>query len=110
MTASTKSALLLPLLLLPACTGPEQTVRYSCSHGMLLDVTYEEATHIARVRDMIGQERALREISADASGTVYADAAVKFIRNDDGSVVYAARDSSHDSVTCTPPRLTAALP
>lgn len=109
MTIPVKSALLLPLVLLAGCTGPQQMVHYSCTRGMRLDVTYEEATHVARVHDMIGQVRVLPEISADASGTVYADRAVTFTRNNDGSVIYAALDSSHDSVTCTPPKLTAAL-
>ena len=97
------------LALVAGCTGPQQVVHYSCNRGMRLDVTYEEATHVARVHDMIGQVRVLPEISADASGTVYADRAVTFTRNNDGSVIYAALDSSHDSVTCTPPKLTAAL-
>ncbi len=109
MTFSAKSALLLPFAFLAGCTGPEQVVHYACTKGMRLDVTYEETTHVVRVHDMIGQMRVLREISTDASGTVYGDAAVTFTRNNDGSAVYAARDSSHDSVTCTPPKLTAAL-
>ncbi len=97
------------LALVAGCTGPQQVVHYSCNRGMRLDVTYEEATEIARVHDMIGQVRVLREISADATGTVYGDSAVQLIRNNDGTIVYAARDSHHDSVTCAPPKLSAAL-
>lgn len=109
MTFPAKFVLPLSLALLAGCTGPQQLVHYSCTRGMLLDVTYEEAIHVARVHDMIGQMRVLPEISADASGTVYGDAAVTFTRNNDGSAIYAARGGSHDSVTCTPPKLTAAL-
>lgn len=109
MKYSAQTLLLAPFVLLAGCTGPQQVVHYSCTRGMLLDVTYEEATHVARVHDMIGQVRVLPEISVDASGTVYGDAAVKFTRNNDGSAIYAALDSSHDSVTCVPPKLTAAL-
>jgi hypothetical protein len=110
MTVTAKAKWLLPLLLVPGCTGPQQMVHYSCEHGMLLDVTYEEATHTARVHDMIGQERVLPEVSSDPSGTIYRDSAVTFIRNVDGTVVYAARDSSHESITCAPAKLTASLP
>ncbi|MGC8524529.1 MAG: hypothetical protein ACP5M5_09615 [Acidibrevibacterium sp.] len=109
MSYALPTLLVLSLALVAGCTGPQEVVHYSCTHGMRLDVTYEEATQIARVHDMIGQVRVLSETSADATGTIYGDSAVQLIRNNDGTVVYAARDSHHDSVTCAPPKLSAAL-
>jgi membrane-bound inhibitor of C-type lysozyme len=87
------------VLALAGCTGPEQNVRYACSHGMILNVTYEEGAERARIGDTIGQVRVLPEISSDATGTVYRDASVTFIRSGN-TATYAANDSSHQTETC----------